>query len=312
MAVQLAPGDAPAGVSGELTEESPLRPAIALAERVDGVDLPVVVRESRHERVARQPHERSLRGEVREDSGRVRLDERPSAEHVLRGAGDVDRSQLPGPGIDGAEDLPVEAPQMTEIIGAGQWMDCQAQHRGEAQVSLGLTQRDAGGDAESVEENAVGVDVGVFADHAARWYASSIASICPAVMRPFAKRPASSVATDDGSSPSARSEPTASSTARSRSPRSSSYTRTGTSTPTALRWAPRNTESADPRLNPASRSGSCLRASATPSTSCRVMGQWYKKMYIFARRAWPHLCRWPHPRLRRWRYDDVAAYRAGS
>ncbi len=57
-----------AGVVRELSEECPLRPAVALAERMDRVQLGVLVGESIHELLAREPAQELLAGELGEDA----------------------------------------------------------------------------------------------------------------------------------------------------------------------------------------------------------------------------------------------------
>jgi len=61
-------GDAVARVVGELPEERPLRPAVALAERMDRVQLGVVVGDSVHEPLAREAVQKLLAGHLGEDA----------------------------------------------------------------------------------------------------------------------------------------------------------------------------------------------------------------------------------------------------
>lgn len=110
----------------------------------------------------------------------------------------------------------MEELKVREVVVAGKRLPRQSEQRHHAQVALGLTKLARRRDAESVDQYIAGADARV--GHAARWYASNIASICGAVIWPSAYRGARSEATDDGRSPSACSEPTASSTARCRDP----------------------------------------------------------------------------------------------
>jgi hypothetical protein len=52
--IKVLPGEREPGAAGELREEGPLRPPVALAERVQGVDLAQLAGQSPDERVAAQ------------------------------------------------------------------------------------------------------------------------------------------------------------------------------------------------------------------------------------------------------------------
>ena len=56
----MLPGEREPGVAGELPEEGTLRPPVALAERMQGVDFAQVMGQPPDERVAAQPQQSSL------------------------------------------------------------------------------------------------------------------------------------------------------------------------------------------------------------------------------------------------------------
>jgi hypothetical protein len=67
---KVLPGKREPGVAGELPEEGTLRPPVALAERVQGVDFAQVMGQAPDERVAAQAAQAVLVVQLTEDDGR--------------------------------------------------------------------------------------------------------------------------------------------------------------------------------------------------------------------------------------------------
>lgn len=85
-----------AGVDADHLEQQPLRAPIAIAERVNDVELAIVVRQAGDELLARQTGEVVFVRKLPKELGRLRLDAADIRE--LRGAfADVDHSQIAGP-----------------------------------------------------------------------------------------------------------------------------------------------------------------------------------------------------------------------
>ena len=114
----MLPVEDEAGIAGELLEEGALGPAVALAERVDGVDLAEVVGQPLGKRIPGQASQEVLAVQRPEDLRRSGLD-------VLRQAepgslGDGDGPQLTGLVVDVAEDPLVDRAQVPEVVA---WLD---------------------------------------------------------------------------------------------------------------------------------------------------------------------------------------------
>ena len=102
----MLPVEDEASVAGELLEEGALGPAVALAERVDGVDLAEVVGQPLGECVAVKAAQEVLAVQCPEGLRRRGLDVLRQAEPApLR---DGDGSQLPCPVVDVTEDPAVD------------------------------------------------------------------------------------------------------------------------------------------------------------------------------------------------------------
>jgi hypothetical protein len=112
--VEVLPVEHVPGIAGELLEEGALCPAVALAERVDRVDLAKVVGQPIEELLACQVPEEVLFAELAEDLGCGGLDVPGAAEQAS--LGDGDRADLPGPFVDVAEDPAVNLPQVKQVV----------------------------------------------------------------------------------------------------------------------------------------------------------------------------------------------------
>ena len=104
LGIKVDPRDRVAGGLGDLAEKSALGTPVALAERMDGVDLGVIVRQAFQELLAAQAVETVLVGEVCEQRRQVGADVLRQREQVAA-LGDAYRAQLAGPGVDVAEDV---------------------------------------------------------------------------------------------------------------------------------------------------------------------------------------------------------------
>jgi hypothetical protein len=68
--IKVLPGEREPGAAGELREEGPLRPPVALSERVQGVDLTQVAGQPPDERIAAQAAQAVFLVQLAEDDGR--------------------------------------------------------------------------------------------------------------------------------------------------------------------------------------------------------------------------------------------------
>ena len=110
----MLPGERVPGVASELPEECAMRTAVALAERVQCVDLAEVVGQPSGERVPVHAMQEALLAEVIEDGGGRWLYVLREAEHG--GLGDGDRPDLPGLVVDVGEGPPVDLAEMAEVV----------------------------------------------------------------------------------------------------------------------------------------------------------------------------------------------------
>ncbi len=150
--VDVLPSQPVAGVAGELAEERPLGAAVALAERVQCVDLGEQRREAVEEAVPVKPAQVVRGGEAAEDvAGRVddlvRQAERRTGPHDQHGA------QLPRPRVDVLEDRPVEGAEVVEVVSARDASAPQLVHAHTRQGPLRSRQLSAVGNAQSVTKD---------------------------------------------------------------------------------------------------------------------------------------------------------------
>src|SRR5208282_2381371 len=115
--IKVLPGEREPGAAGELREEGPLRPPVALAERVQGVDLAQVIGQPPDERIAVQAAQAVFVVQLAEDDGRGGIYVLREAEHGA--LGDGHRPDLAGPLIYVAEDPLMDRPQVRQVV-AGQ------------------------------------------------------------------------------------------------------------------------------------------------------------------------------------------------
>ena len=106
LSIEVNPGDRMGGSLGDLTEKRALGAAVTLAERMDGVDLCVVMRQALCERLEAQSLETVFACEVREQPRQVGADVLRQGKQVAA-LGDAYRAQLAGPRVDVAEDVAV-------------------------------------------------------------------------------------------------------------------------------------------------------------------------------------------------------------
>lgn len=85
-----------AGVDADHFEQQPLRAPIAITERVNDVELAIVVRQAGDELLARQTGEVVFVRKLPKELGRLRLDAADIRE-LCAAFADVDRSQIAGP-----------------------------------------------------------------------------------------------------------------------------------------------------------------------------------------------------------------------
>ena len=111
LAADPLPGDPIARVVGELAEERAQRPTVAIAERMDRVELRVVVGEALDELLPGKPAQEVVVRQIREDARQVRLDVLGEREEALL-FGDRDGAQLACPVVDVAEDPAMERLQV--------------------------------------------------------------------------------------------------------------------------------------------------------------------------------------------------------
>ena len=83
----MLPGEREPSVAGKLPEKGPLRSPVALAERMQGVDLAQVVGQPPDKRVAGQPAQAVFIVQLTEDNGRRGLYVLRQAEHGALGDG---------------------------------------------------------------------------------------------------------------------------------------------------------------------------------------------------------------------------------
>lgn len=98
-----------AGVGGQLGEEGALGAPVAVAKRMQRVDIAEVVGEPVDEGLAIEPAESILVGELAEDLRPVRLDVLGQTEEV--GLRQNHRPQLAGPLVEPGEEVAVEPPR---------------------------------------------------------------------------------------------------------------------------------------------------------------------------------------------------------
>jgi hypothetical protein len=115
--IKVLPGKREPGVAGELPEEGTLRPPVALAERMQGVDFAQVMGQPPDKRVAAQAAQAVLVVQLTEDDGRGRIDVLRQAEHSA--LGDGHRPDLPGPLVNVAEDPLVDLLQVRQVVAGG-------------------------------------------------------------------------------------------------------------------------------------------------------------------------------------------------
>jgi hypothetical protein len=108
------PGECVAHLAGELLKERPLGPPVALAERMDRVDLAQVVGQLCDERFPVQVTKAILAAQRAEDLRRRRLYVPGQAEQAP--FGDGDRPDLPRPIVDVPEDPPVDRAQVRQVV----------------------------------------------------------------------------------------------------------------------------------------------------------------------------------------------------
>ena len=111
------PVDRVARVHGELPEERPLGAAVAVAERVQRVEVGVELGEVVDEGVAVAAAQVVGAGEPAEQLARVGFEVLGQAEQPAA-APDRDRAQLARPVVEVLEDLAVESPQVGEVVRA--------------------------------------------------------------------------------------------------------------------------------------------------------------------------------------------------
>lgn len=106
-------------IERKLTQKGPLSTTVALTERVDRVDLSVVVGDALGEALAVELCEMPLFSEFAEDLCRIALDMRWQGEHAA-GLGKRHATQLPRPFVNVLEDVPMKRLKMRKIVGARQ------------------------------------------------------------------------------------------------------------------------------------------------------------------------------------------------
>jgi hypothetical protein len=102
-------------VCGELLEKDTLGSAVAIPERVNGVDLAQVVGHPVDEGVTYEAPQEILLTQLPEDPSRGRLDEPGQAEHAALGDGHC--PDLASPVVDVAEDPAVDGAQVGQVVG---------------------------------------------------------------------------------------------------------------------------------------------------------------------------------------------------
>lgn len=114
--VKVLPCQDMASIQGQLTQESALRPPVALPKGVNGVDLGVVISHSIRELVADQSAKMRLACQLAQYVAQVSLNVLGGCEHTPR-LGQWNASKLSCPEVDVLEDETVKCLQVVEIVG---------------------------------------------------------------------------------------------------------------------------------------------------------------------------------------------------
>ena len=149
-----------AGGLGDLAEKRALGAPVALAERMDGVDLGVVVRQAFQELLAAQAGRRSSLGEVCKQWPQVGIDVLRQREQVAA-LGDAHCAQLAGPRVDVAEDVAVCRLQVGEVKIAGNETLLELRYADGAECRLALRKRGRLAQVQKVAQH-VGAGIGVW------------------------------------------------------------------------------------------------------------------------------------------------------
>src|SRR5664279_4265814 len=187
-------------ITSELAEEGPLGPAVPVPERVQRVDLPGEVGEPIDERLAVHPPQMLLGGESGEQVVGVGGDVLGQAEQA--GFGDRDGAQLARPPVEVTEDGAVERLHVPEVVAAG---DAPAGQLGQGiGGDLGLHRGQFG----------LGANTAVVPQHRGAWvYVWVFDHAGGSRPSPRTQRSRTALARGPGSSPSVRTDPSASATA---------------------------------------------------------------------------------------------------
>ncbi len=176
-AADAAPVQLPSGVLGELGQEHALGAAVAFAERVQVVELVVVVGEALDEGLALEPGKEPVGLELVVDVLGGPFDSGDGEERLSVGSGlaYVDGAELAGSVVDALERVSVDLSEFVEGPGGcGDWCLVQLNQSRKHEVALGLVEGDLCGGTDLVPEQSGGrVEVGVGVDEVSRGHSGA-------------------------------------------------------------------------------------------------------------------------------------------